>query len=115
MVATARPSPTPPRAYIFPPFGEETVESGVRLMVCPIPKLPLITLLVVVDSGAAVDPKGKEGLARLGAKSLVEGTPGRSGIELSEILEGLGTSLESGGGRGRPRPPRAPGVTPSGS
>ena len=96
MVATARPSPTPPRAYIFPPFGEETIENGVRLMVCPIPKLPLITLLVVVDSGAAVDPKGKEGLARLTAKSLVEGTPGRSGIELSEILEGLGTSLESG-------------------
>ena len=96
MVATARPGPAAPRAYNFPPFSEEVLENGIRLMICPIPKLPLITLLVVVDSGAAVDPKGKEGLARLTAKSLVEGTRDRSGIELSEILEGLGTSLESG-------------------
>jgi zinc protease len=96
MVAVARPRQAAPRAYSFPPFGEEVLENGIRLMVCPIPKLPLITLLVVINSGAAADPKGKEGLARLTAKSLVEGTPGKSGIDLSGILEGLGTSLESG-------------------
>ena len=96
MVASARPRPAAPRAYAFPGFSEALLENGIRLMVCPLPKLPLITLLAVVESGSAVDPKGKEGLARLTAKSLLEGTSGRSGIELSETMERLGTSLESG-------------------
>ncbi|MDQ6716839.1 MAG: insulinase family protein [Gemmatimonadota bacterium] len=96
MVATARPSAGIPRAYHFPAFKTGTLESGARLIVCPVPKLPLATLLAVTSSGAATDPVGLEGIARLTAKLLVEGTALHSGAELSERLERLGASLETG-------------------
>lgn len=53
-------------------------------------------MVALTTSGAAADVEGLEGTARLTAKMLVEGTAIRSGVELSEKLEKLGTSLETG-------------------
>lgn len=96
MVAIARPIAGTPRPYHFPAFTMGTLETGARLIVCAVPKLPLATLLVLTNSGAATDPEGFEGTARLAAKMLMEGTTAHSGAELSEKLERLGTSLETG-------------------
>ncbi|HVT04031.1 MAG TPA: pitrilysin family protein [Thermoanaerobaculia bacterium] len=60
------------------------------------PRLPLATLMAVMDSGSARDPENREGAARLTAKLLVEGTKARTGSDLAEELENLGTSLDTG-------------------
>lgn len=96
MVATLRPKSGPARSYQFPKFHSEVLPGGVRLLVAPIDKLPVITVLVVVDTGATSDPAGKEGVAMLTARALLEGSRRYDGAELAEKFEQLGTSLESG-------------------
>jgi zinc protease len=59
-------------------------------------KLPVVTVLAVVDAGAIADPRGKEGLAQLTAEALREGTSLHNGIEILEGFERLGSSFEAG-------------------
>lgn len=96
MVTAHRPKPGPTRSYQFPRFSDETLPNGVRLITAPFVKLPLATLLILVDAGSTDEPGGKEGIAALTAAGLLEGTTRYDGAELSERFEQLGTSLESG-------------------
>jgi predicted Zn-dependent peptidase len=96
MVTALRPKPGPVRSYQFPRFTDEKLPSGIRLVTAPVAKLPVVTVLVVVDAGSANDPTGKEGVAALTAAMLLEGTPQLNGSELAETFERLGTSVESG-------------------
>lgn len=96
MVTAVRPKPAPPRLYRFPRFTEEILPSGLRLVVAPVEKLPLVTILVVVDAGATIDHAGKEGVAALTADALLEGTSEFDGVQLTERFEQLGTAVESG-------------------
>ena len=96
MVTALRPKPGPARNYRFPKFHSEVLTDGIRLLVAPVEKLPLVTVLVVVDTGSSDDSPGKEGIARLTAKALLEGSRNYDGAELAEKFEQLGTSLESG-------------------
>ncbi|MGH7650687.1 MAG: M16 family metallopeptidase [Gemmatimonadaceae bacterium] len=96
MVVVLRPKPGPPRTYQFPQFEDEVLPNGVRLLTAPVEKLPLVTLLVVIDAGSANEEVGKEGVAALTASALLEGTSRYNGAELAERFERLGTSLESG-------------------
>ena len=96
MVTSLRPKPGPPRSYHFPDFSDELLPSGMRLVTAPVAKLPVVTVLVVVEAGSTNDPVGKEGVAALTAGTLLEGTEQFSGAELAEAFEQLGTSVESG-------------------
>jgi zinc protease len=49
----------------------------------------------VIDAGAVAEDTGREGISRLTARSLLEGTARRSGDELTESLERLGASLDA--------------------
>ena len=96
MVTSLRPKPGPARGYRFPQFEDETLPTGVRLITAPVAKLPLVTVLVLVNAGSTSEPRGKEGVAALTAAALLEGTTRFDGAELAEKFEQLGTSLESG-------------------
>lgn len=96
MVTSLRPKSGPTRAYRFPRFHDEALPSGIRLVTAPVAKLPLATVLVIVDAGSVNEPRGKEGIAALTAAGLLEGTTQFDGAELAEKFEQLGTSLESG-------------------
>lgn len=96
MLTSERPAPTQPRDYHFPAFERGELPNGVALIVCPVPKLPLATIMAVTDAGSVRDPIGLEGTARLTAKLLIEGTHKRTGAELAEKFESIGTSLDSG-------------------
>lgn len=95
MTPRRRPAATPPRAYRFPHIERTTLANGVALAVAPMPRLPLVTLLALVDAGAAKDPSGSEGVASLAARALVEGTMRRDGATLTLDAERLGSGLES--------------------
>jgi zinc protease len=96
MVTSLRPKAGPRHDYRFPRFKDETLPSGIRLITAPVAKLPLVTILVLVDAGSTNDPPGKEGTAALTAAGLLEGTSECDGAKLAEKFEQLGTSLETG-------------------
>jgi len=90
-----RPTPGPSRAYRFPAFERLTLDNGLQIVVAPVSKLPIATVVGLVDAGAAVDPQGREGVALLTARALAEGTERSDGAELAERFERLGTALDS--------------------
>src|SRR5690349_5819506 len=90
-----RPVPSAPREYHFPRFERRTLANDMRLVVAHVPKLPLATVVVLIDAGAVCDAEGAEGTAQLTAKMLLEGTESLDGGELAEQFERLGASIES--------------------
>ncbi len=62
-------------------------------MVVPVRKLPVVTVSLVADAGAVTEPTGQDGVARLTARALLEGTRSRTGDVLTESLERLGASV----------------------
>src|SRR5918911_998101 len=95
MTTALRPPPAPPREYHFPHFERRTLVNGIPLIVAPVHKLPLLTAILLVDAGALCDPPGREGLASLTAKTLLEGSGAGTGEEFSERFERLGASIEA--------------------
>jgi len=90
-----RPSPGPSRDYRFPAFERLTLGNGLRVVVAPVSKLPIATVVALVDAGAAADPQGHEGVALLTARALAEGTERSDGAELAARFERLGTALDA--------------------
>lgn len=96
MSAAPRPGPSSPRAYTFPAVERATLANGLCVMVARIPRLPLVSVLALVDAGASRDAPGLEGQATLTAQALSEGTAHLDGGALTEQFELLGTGLETG-------------------
>ncbi len=94
--APPRPAAAAPRPYHFPPFERRTLANGLRLVVAPVHKLPVVSVAAVVDAGASADPAGKEGLAVLTARALDEGTAEFDALALADRVERLGASLDAG-------------------
>jgi zinc protease len=90
-----RPRPGPAREYHFPRFERLGLTNNLKVIVAPIPRLPIATVLAMVDAGADRDPVGREGLAQIVAKLLLEGAGPLEGAELAEAFERLGASIES--------------------
>jgi zinc protease len=91
-----RPVPGPSREYSFPRFERSALANGLRVIVAPIHRLPIVTVLAVVDAGALWDRTGREGTAPLTAKLLLEGAGDLDGAALTERFEELGATIEAG-------------------
>ena len=94
-VPTPRPGPTAPRSYRFPAFERVTLPNGLRLIVAPVSKLPLVSVTAVVDAGATTELEGQNGVAALTAQLLLEGAAGLDGAALTERFERIGTSADA--------------------
>lgn len=93
MTTAIRPTASAPRAYHFPRFERHRLDNGLTVIVAPVHTLPVVTVLAIADAGAVAERRGKEGVARLTAQSLNEGTPKYDGESLTDYLEQLGTSV----------------------
>lgn len=94
MTAPPRPQAGPSRTYHFPRFESRHLPNGMRILVARVTKLPVVTVMMVAEAGAMAEPSGLEGIARLTAGALLEGSARHTGVELTERLEGLGASVE---------------------
>ena len=92
---TPRPAPAAPRSYHFPRFEQRRLPNGLRLVVAPVTKLPLVTAVALVEAGATQEPDGKEGVATLTAQMLLEGAAGMDGAALADRFERIGASVEA--------------------
>jgi zinc protease len=90
-----RPKPGPPRPYSFPRFERRVLSNGMTLIVAPVHKLPVVSVIAIVDAGAVSDPVGREGLAALTAAMLPEGTASMDGETLALQFERLGASVSA--------------------
>lgn len=66
-----------------------------QLVVAPVRKLPIATVIALVDAGAVCGYEGREGIAQLTAALLLEGTLTSDGAQLVERFERLGASVDT--------------------
>lgn len=95
MTLPARPVPAPVRRYDFPEVHRAVLGNGVRVLTAPMPRLPLVTVVALVDAGAVNEAVGADGVAGLTSRTLTEGVPGLDGAALAMRLERLGTAIHS--------------------
>ncbi len=82
-----------PRPYEFPAVQRLTLANGLRLVVAPMPRLPLVSVLALVDAGASAELPGQEGVAALVTRTLAEGAGGLDGGTITARFERLGTAF----------------------
>lgn len=66
---------------------------GVPCWVEPSPLIPLVSVSVVLRSGAARDPVGKDGLARVTARAMRRGADGMNALAVDAAIDALGSEL----------------------
>ena len=96
MTRQSRPGAGLRREYCFPRVERCVLSNGLRILVSPLPRLPLVSILALVDAGPTRDGTSEAGLASLTARALSEGTQRLDGAELTDQLEALGSGLDSG-------------------
>lgn len=77
----------------LPPITEDTLDNGLVVVAIENHELPTLSMTLVVRSGSAFDPKGKEGLADFAAGLLRRGTKTRSATQVAEEIDFVGGSL----------------------
>lgn len=77
----------------LPPFEKQTLANGATLILAPGSDVPLTTVRLIFRGGSEADPKGKAGVAALTANLLRRGAGSRTYEQISEQLDGLGTTL----------------------
>ena len=90
-----RPEPSPARKYAFPNVIRSSLGNDLQVATAQMKRLPLVTVVALVDAGAARDSAGEEGNASLTAHALGEGTLMLDGASLVERFEALGTGLDT--------------------
>jgi predicted Zn-dependent peptidase len=85
----------PTRSFAFPTIEKSTLASGLRVWSVRHTEVPVISFMLLVRRGAAVDPAGKEGLAAMTADMLDEGSGGRSAIDMHEALARIGAQFDT--------------------
>ena len=90
-----RPTAGAPRAYEFPAVHRFALANGLRVVVAPMPRLPLVTVLALIDAGAASEAEGLEGVASLVTRTLAEGAGALDGAEITARFERLGTAFDA--------------------
>jgi zinc protease len=80
----------------LPPLHEEQLPNGATVVVAERPGVPLVAVRLVLSAGAALDPPRGHGLANLVAQVARRGTARRTGREIDDTVESLGSELGAG-------------------
>ncbi|WP_019634960.1 M16 family metallopeptidase [Actinomadura atramentaria] len=88
-----RPVPGPVPAWTFPSGDPGRVPDGPETLRVDLPGRRLASLRLVLQAGAGREAAGKEGVATLLSRALLEGTRPGGGTELTAAFERLGASL----------------------
>jgi zinc protease len=89
------PAPAPLVTAALPTAQEALLPNGLRLVVLPRPRQPIVSLTLLIPAGSAFDPPDREGMADLMAGLLTRGAGDRSAQELERDVDGMGGSLSA--------------------
>ncbi|HEX8114189.1 MAG TPA: insulinase family protein, partial [Kofleriaceae bacterium] len=82
-----------PRPFRLPPVQVFTLASGIQVYLVEQHTLPLVSMDLSFDGGAAVDPPGKEGLASVCMAMLTEGTEQLDKLAYAERLADTASTI----------------------
>jgi predicted Zn-dependent peptidase len=88
-----RPAPSPESAFTPPAAQEARLACGARLLVYRQPALPLVSMMMLVQSPAPLDEPQARGRAALMASMLEEGTGNLDGAAFAQSIQALGASF----------------------
>ena len=89
---------TDPR-FQLPQVQRRKLSNGLEVLLVEHHELPVVSMNLLIKSGAAADQNDRAGLASLTAALLDEGTNTRSALDISNQLAAIGAQLGSGSGR----------------
>jgi len=92
------PEALPPKPLVLPSPEVRVLPNGLKLVALERHMLPLVTLRLVVKSGAESDPATLPGTAQLVSALLTEGTSTRSAGQISEAIDSIGGLVDTGAG-----------------
>ena len=87
-----------PKSVNIPAVKERKLPNGLTVSVVERKNVPLVTVQLLVKTGAASEKPEKAGLANLTASLLTKGTKTRTATEIAEQIEFLGGSINTGAG-----------------
>jgi zinc protease len=90
------PEALPPKPLVLPVPALRVLPNGLKVVVIERHLLPLLTLRLVVKSGAECDPAALPGTAQLVSALLTEGTSTRSARQISEAIDSIGGLVDAG-------------------
>ncbi len=90
------PPPSQPRSVNIPEVKEMTLPNGLKVVVVQRRNLPLVTVSLLIRSGADIEDDNQAGLANMTADLLIKGTEFRTATQIAEQIDFLGGSLNSG-------------------
>jgi zinc protease len=80
----------------LPPLQEARLPNGASVVVARRPGVPLAAVRLLVEAGASLDPRDGHGMANLVAQAARRGTARRTGKEIDDHVESLGSELGAG-------------------
>ena len=89
------PEVPPPKPLVVPAPVVETLPNGLEVVVVERHTLPLVTLRLVVRSGAECDPSNLPGTAALVNSLLTEGTEHRTQRQIAEAIDSVGGVVDN--------------------
>ena len=96
---TVVPSPGPTPVLRVPTWTKQQLANGATLIVSERHSLPLVSFTITFLGGSnQFEPAAKRGVASMTASMLSEGTTTKTGDQLSDALQLLGTGISSGVG-----------------
>ncbi len=99
LAQTTLPAVGPERAFAPPPRVERTLSNGLRVIAVRYGSVPKVTATLSIQSGLAVDPANRAGLAQFVADLAQEGTTARTSEQIKRDAFGMGADLSATAGQ----------------
>ena len=96
---STRPALGAERPFTPPPRVERVLGNGLRIVAVRYATVPKVSIVLTVQSGLAVDPPEKAGLAQLVADTVQEGTTSRDSRGIRQEIFRLGATLTAAAGQ----------------
>lgn len=96
MTAPARPTVAPPPQWSFPEAVTHDLPNGIRLVTYDVPGQYVISVRLGMPIALDVEPRDREGVATIMARTMDEGTARYSADEFARLLERKGVSYGAG-------------------
>jgi predicted Zn-dependent peptidase len=100
VVDVPRPDVVPAEPYTFPEAQRRTLPNGLEVVVYDVPGQYVHSVRVSIPLPLSREPRDKEGVATLMARTLDEGTENHSSSEFALLLERKGVALGAGASEG---------------
>lgn len=82
----------------LPPIEKTKLSNGLEVWMVEQKELPIVSMNLVLKSGAANEPDNRTGVANLTTSLMDDGTKTRSAVDIANQLQSIGANLNAGGG-----------------